>query len=72
MVADVDVGGDERGPVGLGDGEDAEGLPEGDGGLVGHAGELPAADHADAGKLCVLVHGAKSNEARTGRNPVRA
>jgi hypothetical protein len=47
VVADVDVGGDERGGLRRVGREDAEGLAERDGGLVGHAGQLPAADHRD-------------------------
>ena len=37
-------------------GEHAQGLAEGDGGLMGHPGELAAAHHADDGKAGSRVH----------------
>ena len=44
---DHDVGGDLRGRLIGGGGQHPQRLPQGDRGLVGHPGQLTAADHGD-------------------------
>ena len=60
VLADHHVGGDERSAVVGGDREHAQGLAEGDAGLVRHPRQLAAADHSDAGHTGARVHGAEA------------
>ena len=57
MVAEPDVGGDERGGLVRVGGEHAQRLAEGDRRLVGHPGQLPAADHRHDGQAGTRVDG---------------
>ena len=56
VLAVPHVGGDERGAVVRALGEHAQRLAEGDRGLVGHAGQLAAAHHADNGQTGPGIH----------------
>ena len=57
VVADPDVGGDERGRLVGSGGQHAQRLAERDRRLVGHPGQLPAADHGDDGQAGARIEG---------------
>jgi hypothetical protein len=57
VVAEDDVGGDERGRLGPVRRQHPQGLAECDRRLVGHAGELPSADHRHHGQAGTAVDG---------------
>jgi hypothetical protein len=57
VVTQPDVGGDERGRLVRARGKDPQRLPQRDGCLVRHAGELPAADHRHDGQTGARVDG---------------
>ena len=58
VVADLDVGGDERGRLGRVGGQHPQRLPEGDRRLVRHPGQLPATDHRHDGRAGARIEGA--------------
>ena len=58
VVAEADVGGDQRGRLVGPVGEHPQRLAERDGRLVGHPGQLAAADHRDDGQAGAGVEGA--------------
>ena len=69
VVADPDVGGDERRRLGRVGGQHPQRLPQRDRGLVRHPGQLPAADHRHDGRAGARIEWGSHGGARLSGAP---